>query len=58
MKFAPMKLLVAPIASIPVIMNQPVTHDMPLAMLGGANTATQEYCPPATGYAEQISAME
>lgn len=39
-------------------MNQPVTHDMPLAILGGARTATHEYWPPATGYAEQISAIE
>lgn len=26
-------------------------------MLGGAKAATQEYCPPATGYMEHISAM-
>ena len=25
---------------------------------GGANTATQEYCPPATGREEHISAIE
>ena len=39
-------------------MNHPVTHDAPRAMLGGARTATQEYCPPAVGYVEHISAME
>lgn len=26
-------------------------------MLGGANAATQEYWPPATGYIEHISAI-
>jgi len=39
-------------------MNQPVIQDIPLATLGGARTATQEYCPPARGYAEHISAIE
>ncbi len=58
-KFAVMKLLVAPcpllgtqahgqlggltIATMPVIINQPVTQDKPLAILGGARIATQEY---------------
>lgn len=43
---------------IPVIINHPVIHDIPLATFGGASIATQEYWPPATGYAEQISAIE
>lgn len=34
------KLVVAPIATAPVHMNQPVTHAAPLAYLGGASIAT------------------
>jgi hypothetical protein len=37
-------------------MNQPVRYDIALATLGGARIATHEYWPPATGYAEHISA--
>ncbi|KAL8941714.1 MAG: hypothetical protein Q9216_002087 [Gyalolechia sp. 2 TL-2023] len=44
--------------SSPVIMNHPVTQLIPLAILGGANIATQEYCPPFVGKALQISANE
>ena len=39
-------------------MNQPQTYEAPLAHRLGASMATQEYCPPATGYALHISAME
>lgn len=39
-------------------MNHPVTQLETRAILGGARTATQEYCPPATGSAEHISAIE
>lgn len=42
---------------IPISINQPLTYDRPRAILGGANAATQEYCPPATGYIEHISAI-
>jgi len=42
---------------IPVNMNQPATYENPRATLGGARMATHEYCPPATGYMEHISAM-
>ena len=45
-------------ARIPTIMNQPVTQDIPLANFGGASAATHEYCPPAIGYVEHISAIE
>lgn len=38
-------------------MNQPVTNEKPRANFGGVRAATQEYCPPATGYIEHISAM-
>ncbi|KAL9004156.1 MAG: hypothetical protein Q9188_003026 [Gyalolechia gomerana] len=44
--------------SSPVIMNHPVIQLIPLAILGGANMATQEYCPPFVGKALQISANE
>lgn len=43
------KLLTAPIATIPVHINQPVTQAAPRAYLGGARMATQLYCPPAVG---------
>jgi hypothetical protein len=32
-------------------------YDSPRAIFGGARAATQEYCPPATGYMEHISAI-
>lgn len=38
-------------------MNQPVAYDSPRANRGGVSAATHEYCPPATGYMEHISAM-
>jgi hypothetical protein len=38
-------------------MNHPVTYERPRATFGGASAATHEYCPPATGYIEHISAM-
>lgn len=38
-------------------MNQPVAYDRPRANRGGVSAATHEYCPPATGYIEHISAM-
>lgn len=38
-------------------MNHPEIYENPLAMLGGASAATHEYCPPATGNMEHISAM-
>jgi hypothetical protein len=38
-------------------MNQPVAYDKPRANRGGVRAATHEYCPPATGYMEHISAM-
>ena len=46
------------VSAVPVIINHPVIHDMPLATFGGARIATQLYWPPATGKAEQISANE
>lgn len=39
-------------------MNHPVTQLIPLAILGGASIATQEYCPPFVGKALHISASE
>lgn len=38
-------------------MNQPSTKERHLAIFGGANSATHEYWPPATGYMWHISAM-
>lgn len=58
MKLAPMRFPVAPLASIPVIMNHPVTQLIPLAIFGGASTATQEYWPPFVGKALHISARQ
>ena len=42
----------------PIKMNQPQQYERGRAYLGGARIATQEYCPPATGNALQISAKE
>lgn len=39
-------------------MNQPQQYERGRAYFGGAKIATQEYCPPATGKALQISAKE
>jgi hypothetical protein len=38
-------------------MNHPLMYDSPRAIFGGARAATHEYCPPAIGYMEHISAM-
>ena len=37
--------------------NHPQTYENPLDHFCGARIAHQLYCPPATGYAEHISAM-
>jgi len=42
----------------PISINHPQRYERPLAHFGGASRATQLYCPPATGYAEHISASE
>jgi hypothetical protein len=42
----------------PIKMNQPQQYERGRAYFGGARIATQEYCPPATGNALQISAKE
>lgn len=39
-------------------MNHPVTQLIPLAIFGGASTATQEYWPPFVGKALHISARQ
>lgn len=41
-----------------MIMNHPVIYENCLRTLFGERIYTHEYCPPATGYSEHISAIE